>query len=167
MPGVDPDARDEPALPGRDRFEAEVRGAAKRRRSGDSPWVGVASLEGLAIVSARAGRRAADELVRKAAARMRSRLREGDKLAKLGDGRFGLIVNAPYGDEAMAAFDRLIRAVGDLAAADPRFRGAGLAVGVAQLWTADASTALAHAERALARALRQGGTGPMMSTGLR
>jgi diguanylate cyclase (GGDEF)-like protein len=152
-------------LPGRAWFETQVQGAARHRRSKENPWVAEAFLEGAAAVAARAGRQASEELLRAVAAELRNSLREADKLARLGDERFGLLLDAPYGDEAMAALERLVKAIRLLARSDPRFAGATLKIGLAQLWSEDPGDALEHAEQALERARTRGGS-VMMSTQL-
>src|SRR2546423_383258 len=63
-------------LPGRERFEAFLGGAARRRRGDERPWAAVAVVEGVAALADRAGRQAAEELIRTVAAALRVSLRD-------------------------------------------------------------------------------------------
>lgn len=151
-------------LDGATRFRDHLRGAARRRRGDENPWVALAGIEGLAEVNDRFGRGAGDELLRTVAFELRTSLREGDKLARLGGGEFGIVIDAPHGDEATAAFERLVRRVRGLAACDRRWQDVSLSVGVAPIWSENPTPALASAQEALQRARHRGGELVMMST---
>jgi GGDEF domain-containing protein len=161
----DPAAREDAltGLHGHPWFEEDLRGAAQRRRGGENPWVAVAEVEGLDGL----GPRAADEALRALAIRVYDVLRAGDKMARIGGLRLGLIVDAPSGEEAITALERIEREVRELAVSARRWPDARLRFGVAPLWHQDPVEALAEASRALARALAPGGHAIQMSTGLR
>jgi GGDEF domain-containing protein len=149
------------------RFAEAVRGAARRRRATENPWIAVAALEGLDRVEATGGADARAQLLQATVHRMRESLREGDRLGRLGENTFGLILDAPYGDAAMSALQRLVHAGKQLAATDGRWDGVGLSVGVAPLWSDDPDEALDRAREALDRARERGGGTVVMSTALR
>jgi GGDEF domain-containing protein len=167
--GFDPGAERDSltGLLGPDRFAEAVRGAAQRRRGAENPWIAVAALEGLDGVEAGGGTAARAQLLRATVHRMRDSLREGDRLGRLGENAFGLIVDAPYGDAAMNALQRLVHAGKQLAASDRRWDGVRMSVGVAPLWSDDPDEALARAQEALDRARERGGGIVVMSTALR
>jgi len=148
-------------------FQDSVRGAAQRRRGNENPWVGAATLEGLGDVVAEHGVEARAQVLTIMAGRLSDSMREGDKLARIGESLFGLIVDAPTGDEAMAAFERMVTAVRRLAAKDRRWSDVRLTVGVAMLWGEEPYEAMARARDALLRARERGGGMVMMSTALR
>jgi diguanylate cyclase (GGDEF)-like protein len=162
-PGADPVT----GLPGRERFTEILTGATQRRRGDEHPWAAVAVLEGVSVVASREGRRAAESLLQEVAVAMRTALRDSDKLARLGEDEFGLLVDAPYGEEAMAALGRLVFAVKEIAASRPGWNGVALSVGVTQLWSDEPADALRRAREALYGVRSQGGGGVAMSTGLR
>jgi len=144
-------------------FEEDLRGAGRRRRGGENPWVAIASVEGLADVEQRLGADVAAEALRAIAVRLRDSLRAGDKIARLGDERFGLVVDAPYAGEAIGALERIERSVRELASAHPRWLGLTLHVGLAPLWGSEPAVAVGQAESALDAARRRGSP-VMMST---
>jgi len=148
-------------------FADDVRGASRRRRGTENPWVAVAAIEGLATIAARLGPIAADGALRAAAVCVHDALRSGDKLARIGESRLGLIVDAPFGDEAMAALERIGRSVRTLASSRPEWRELSLSIGVAPLWHRDPEQALDQALEALARARRHGGGAVRLSTSSR
>jgi diguanylate cyclase (GGDEF)-like protein len=162
----DPDASRDALthLHGHPWFEEDLRGAARRRRGGENPWVAVAAVDGLAAIDRQLGPEAAGEALQAVAVRLRDSLRSGDKLARIGEERFGLIVDAPYADEAIATFERIEQAVRELAAASPRWPGLSLRVGLAPLWAEDPPAALEQAGEALARSREPGGRTVMMTT---
>jgi diguanylate cyclase (GGDEF)-like protein len=165
----DPAAREDEltGLHGHPWFEEDLRGASRRRRGSENPWVAVAAVEGLAELEASRGAGAADAALRAATVCIRDVLRHGDKVARVGEDRFGLIVDAPFGDEAMAALERVERAVRTLAATRPEWRELALSIGVAPLWHQDPRRALQHALDALGRARQRGGHCVQMSTASR
>jgi GGDEF domain-containing protein len=165
-PGAwDPGAREDglTGLHGHPWFEEDLSGAARRRRGGENPWVAVAEVEGLEEL----GPRAADEALRAVAVRVHDVLRAGDKVARIGERRLGLIVDAPSGEEAITALERIEREVRALAASAQQWPDVQLRFGVAPLWHQDPGEAFAEATRALTRARRPGGHTVQMSTGLR
>lgn len=161
----DPDAREDvlTGLHGHPWFEEDLSGAAQRRRGGENPWVAVAEVEGLEEL----GPEAAEEVLRAVAVRVHDVLRAGDKMARIGERRLGLIVDAPSGEEAIIALERIEREVRDLAASARRWPEARVRAGLAPLWHQDPGDALDEATRALARARAPGGHSVQMSTGLR
>lgn len=148
-------------------FQDSVRGAAQRRRGNENPWVAAAALEGLADVVAEHGAEARAQVLKVMSRRLSDSMRDGDKLARIGESLFGLIVDAPTGDEAMAALERMATAVKTLAATDRRWSEVRLTVGVAMLWGEEPYEAMARARDALLRARERGGGVVMMSTALR
>jgi diguanylate cyclase (GGDEF)-like protein len=145
-------------LPGLAAFEDALRGAANRRRGGEHPWVAVAGLDGLSPIVARTGPEAADVLTRSVADRLRDSLRGGDQLARISATEFGLIVDAPFGDEATAALERVARSMRDMIARDERWKGAVVSIGLSPLWPEKPSAAMARAREGLetARRMRPG-----------
>jgi diguanylate cyclase (GGDEF)-like protein len=152
-------------LPGRAQFEASIGGAARRRRGDERPWAAVAVVDGVEALADRDGRQAAEELIRILAAALRASLRDSDKLARLGDEEFGVLFDAPYGDEAMTVLERLVAEVRQLAEQTRHWRGITLSVGVTQLWNDEPADALERAEAAAERVGARGGVA--MSTALR
>lgn len=154
-------------LAGHPWFEDDLRGAARRRRGDENPWVAVALADGLDEIDARLGPAAAGKATRAVAIRLRDSLRAGDKIARLGRNRFGLIVDAPYAGEALTALERIAQAVRRLVEENPRWEGLRLRVGLAPLWSTDPAAALEQAAEALERARQHGGAAVVMSTASR
>jgi GGDEF domain-containing protein len=154
-------------LAGHPWFEDDVRGAARRRRGDENPWVAVALAEGLSDIDARLGPAAAGKATRAVAIRLRDSLRAGDKIARIGRDRFGLIVDAPYAGEALTALERIAQAVRRLVDENPRWDGLRLRVGLAPLWSTDPGAALEQATEALERARAHGGASVVMTTASR
>jgi GGDEF domain-containing protein len=98
---------------------------------------------------------------------VRDALRAGDKVARIGDERFGLIVDAPFADEAISALGRIGDAVARLVAENPRWEGLFLTVGLAPLWAEDPGAAVEQAARTLERARERGPGSVMMTTATR
>ncbi len=161
----DPAAREDAltGLHGHPWFEEDLRGAAQRRRGGENPWVAVAEVEGLDGLRPEA----ADEALRAVAVRIHDVLRAGDKMARTGEHRLGLIVDAPTGEEAIVALQRIENAVEGLAGSAGQWPTVTLRFGLAPLWHQDPAEALLEATRALGRARAPGGHMVQMSTGLR
>jgi GGDEF domain-containing protein len=154
-------------LAGHPWFEDDLRGAARRRRGDENPWVAVALAEGLDEIDARLGPAAAGKATRAVAIRLRDSLRAGDKIARIGSARFGLIVDAPYAGEALTALERIEQAVRRLVDENPRWEGLRLRVGLAPLWSTAPEAALAQAAKALDRARGHGGPAVVMTTASR
>jgi diguanylate cyclase (GGDEF)-like protein len=154
-------------LPGREQFEEYLAGAARRRRGDEHAWAAVAVLEGLSVVGEREGRQSAEALLCAAAMTLRAALRDSDKLARLGDEEFGLLIDAPFGDETMTVLARLVHQVKKLSYSRPAWYGVTLSVGVTQLWSDEPRRAVERAREALYGVRRHGGGGVAMSTGLR
>ena len=144
-------------------FSAALRGAARRRRGGENPWVAVAGLGG-AFSNDADEPLVADQLLATVAARLADSVRDGDKVARIGPDTFGLIVDAPHGDEATVALERLAKGVASLIASDRRWAGARICIGLAPLWSQDPELALRRASEALDRGRRRGAT-VAMTTG--
>jgi diguanylate cyclase (GGDEF)-like protein len=154
-------------LAGHPWFEDDLRGAARRRRGDENPWVAVALAQGLDEIDARLGPAAAGKATRAVAVRLRDSLRAGDKIARLGPDTFGLIVDAPYAGEALTALERIEKSVRRLVEENPRWEGLCLRVGLAPLWSSDPAAALKHATEALERAREHGGSAVVMTTASR
>jgi GGDEF domain-containing protein len=152
-------------LPALARFKDALRGAGYRRRGGEHPWVAAAGLDGTGAIAERHGPEAVDVLLRAIADRLRESLRGGDQLARTDMLEFGLIVDAPFGDEVTAALDRVAREIRELIAADRRWDGAVLSIGIAPLWSEAPAVALDHAREALqnSRERRPGSVSVSMS----
>ena len=153
-----------PSLAGHPWFEEDIRGAARRRRAEENPWVAVAAVEGLALIDERLGPSVADAALKAVAVRLRDSLRGGDRIARIGRDRFGLLVDAPYADEAITALERIGHSARELVAANPRWDGLKLWIGLAPLWAEDPAAALGQANEALERARERGGTAVAMTT---
>jgi GGDEF domain-containing protein len=161
-----PQADDAPvAVP--PRFARHLEGAAKRRRGNETPWVAVARVDGVDSIREQWGDPAAEEFLRATASALRSSLRESDKLSPVGRAEYGIVLDAPSGEEAVAGLERLVRKVRELALRDHRWEQGSLCVGVTPLWTDEPSAILDRARDALERAERRGGGQVMMTTGLR
>jgi GGDEF domain-containing protein len=148
------------------RFERQLRGAARRRRGSENPWVAVASVNGIEAIRERYGDPAAEEFLRGTASALRSSLRDSDKLAPVGRERYGIILDAPRGDDVIAGLERLVQNVRDLAGRDHRWSEGSLSVGVAPLWTDEPAAILECARNALERAEKHGHGSVMMATEL-
>ena len=146
------------------RFERQLRGAAQRRRGSESHWVAVARVNGVTEIRKEHGDPAAEEFLRGTASVLRTSLREADKLAPVGRGEYGIILDAPRGDDVVSGLERLVESVRDLAGRDWRWSGGSLSIGVAPLWTDEPAAVLERARAALERATERGGSRVMMST---
>jgi len=149
------------------RFERQLRGAAQRRRGTEHPWVAVTRVNGVGEIRRRYGDPAAEEFLRSTASALRSSLRESDKLSPVGRGEYGIVLDAPSGDDVLAGLERLVKQVRELAGRDHRWRGGSLSVGVAPMWTDEPAEILERARGALERAQRRGGGQVMMATSAR
>jgi diguanylate cyclase (GGDEF)-like protein len=152
------------SLAGHPWFEEDLKGAARRRRAEENPWVAVAAVEGLALIDERLGPSVADAALKAISVRLRDSLRTGDRIARIGRDRFGLLVDAPYADEALTALERIAHSARDLVAVNPRWDGLRLWIGLAPLWSDDPEAALRQAGEALERARERGGTAVVMAT---
>ena len=149
------------------RFERQLRGAARRRRGAEHPWVAVARVNGIVEMRREHGDPAAEEFLRATSSAMRSALRESDKLAPVGRSEYGIIIDAPSGDDALAGLERLVKDVRVLAKRDHRWSGGSLIIGVAPMWTEEPQIILDRARAALDRAAKLGGSQVMMATATR
>ena len=149
------------------RFERQLRGAARRRRGAERPWVAVARVIGIAEIRIEYGDPAAEELLRGTASVLRTSLRDSDKLAPVGRGEYGIILDAPSGDDVVAGLERLIDAVRQLAGRDRRWIVGSLCIGVAPLSDDEPGAVLERARAALEDATKRGGSLVVMSTDLR
>jgi diguanylate cyclase (GGDEF)-like protein len=154
------------SLHGHPWFEEDLRGAARRRRGEENPWVAIVQVEGLAEIDDHLGPEIAADALRSVAVLVRDSLRAGDKIARIGEDRFGLIVDAPYAGEAIAALERIERLVREEATTHPRWLGLRLRIGLAPLWSEDPTAAIEQAAKALEDAAERGGP-VTMSTGSR
>ena len=146
------------------RFEHQLRGAAMRRRANEANWVAVAKVHGLTGIRQTYGDVVAEELLREVSGVLRSSLREADKLSPIGREEYGIILNAPGGEEAAAVLRRLVREVRAAAKHDSRWRAATLSAGLAPLWAQEPVEIVDSARRALERAEQRGGGLVIMST---
>lgn len=146
------------------RFERQLRGAARRRRGTEHPWVAVARVNGVAEIRQQYGDPAAEEFLRGTASALRASLRESDKLAPVGREEYGIVIDAPSGDDVLAGLERLVKQVRDLGGRDRRWSGGSLSVGVAPMWTDEPQAILDRARAALDRAVKLGGGQVMMAT---
>lgn len=121
----------------------------------------------MATIRERHGDPAAEEFLRGTASALRASLRESDRLAPVGRGEYGIVLDAPSGDDAVAGLERLVRNVRELAGRDRRWNDASLSVGVARLWSDEPVEILDRARAALQSAEKHGGGGVMMATALR
>jgi GGDEF domain-containing protein len=149
------------------RFERQLRGVAQRRRGSEHPWVAVAKVNGVGEIRQRYGDPAAEEFLRGTASALRTSLRESDRLAPVGRGEYGIVLDAPSGDDVLAGLERLVKQVRELAGRDHRWSGGSLSVGVTPMWTDEPSAILERARAALERAERHGGGQVMMATATR
>jgi GGDEF domain-containing protein len=146
------------------RFERQLRGAARRRRGAEHPWVAVAMVNGIAEIRTEYGDPAAEEFLRGTASVLRTSLRDSDKLAPVGRGEYGIILDAPGGDEVVAGLERVLENVRELAARDRRWSVGSLSIGVAPLSSDEPAATLARARAALEQASKHGGSVVMIST---
>jgi GGDEF domain-containing protein len=146
------------------RFERQLRGAARRRRGTESHWVAIAKVNGVTEIRSEYGDPAAEEFLRGTASVLRTSLREADKLAPVGRGEYGIILDAPRGDDVVAGLERLVENVRALAGRDRRWSVGSLSIGVAPLWSDEPAAVLERAHAALERATKRGGSLVMMST---
>jgi GGDEF domain-containing protein len=149
------------------RFERQLRGAARRRRGSESHWVAVANVNGVTEIRNEYGDPAAEEFLRGTASVLRTSLRESDKLAPVGRGEYGIILDAPRGDDVVAGLERLVQNVRALAGRDRRWKMGSLTIGVAPLWSDEPAAVLERARAALEGAKKRGGSPVMMSTQMR
>ena len=143
------------------RFERQLRGAARRRRGGESHWVAVASVNGVAEIRKEHGDPAAEEFLRGTASVLRTSLREADKLAPVGREEYGIILGAPRDDDVVTGLERLVDSVRTLAGRDWRWSGGSLSIGVTPLGSDEPAAVLERARAALEQA---GGSVVMTST---
>jgi GGDEF domain-containing protein len=149
------------------RFERQLRGASQRRRGSEHPWVAVAKVNGVAEIRRRYGDPAAEEFLRGTASALRTSLREFDRLAPVGREEYGIVLDAPSGDDVLAGLERLVKNVRELVGRDNRWIGGSLSVGVTPMWTDEPPAILERARAALERAERRGGGQVMMAAGTR
>ena len=140
---------DVPTVP--PRFARHLEGAAHRRRGAERPWVAVARVDGVDEIREQWGDPAAEEFLRSVASAMRASLRESDKLSPVGRSEYGIVMDAPSPDDAVAGLERLVRNVAELVARDHRWSGGSLCIGVTPLETPDANATLGRAREALKR----------------
>lgn len=152
------------SLAGHPWFVEDLRGAAKRRRGGDNPWVAIASARGLDGIGARAGGDAAGLALQAVAVHLHESLRGGDHVARIGPNRFGLLINAPYADETAQALERLRQRVRELVGEHPPWGGLDLVIGYTSLWSGDPLVAIRNASEALERACAPGAPAVFLST---
>jgi GGDEF domain-containing protein len=145
------------------RFERQLRGAARRRRGAESPWVAIAKVDGVTRIRTEHGDTVAEEFLRSTASVLRSSLRESDKLAPVGRGEYGIILDAPNGGDAVAGLERLVQNVRDLTGRDGRWGVGSLSVGVAALRTDEPVAILELARAALELASQAGSWQVVMS----
>jgi diguanylate cyclase len=139
------------------RFARHLEGAAQRRRGSETPWVAVVRVDGVDAIRDEWGDPAAEEFLRSTASVLRSSLRESDKLSPVGRAEYGIILDAPSAEQAVAGLERLVRNVAKLAGRDHRWSDGSLRAGVTVLDTADAAEILNRARAALGSGERQDG----------
>jgi GGDEF domain-containing protein len=127
----------------------------------------VVRVDGVDGIRKQYGDPAAEEFLRGTASVLRSTLRESDKLAPVGRAEYGILLDAPSGDDAVAGLERLVAKVRELAGRDHRWSGGSLSVGVAPLWTDEPAEIIGRARAALERSEKHGGGQVMMATALR
>jgi GGDEF domain-containing protein len=149
------------------RFARQLRGAARRRRGAESPWVAVARVSGVAAIRRKHGDPAAEEFLRGTSSALRNSLRESDRLAPVGRGEYGIILDAPTGDDVIAGLERVVQNVRELASRDHRWSGGALSIGVARMWAEEPTVILERAREALARAEKIGPGQVMMGASTR
>jgi GGDEF domain-containing protein len=162
--GVSNPGTDEPEASVPPRFARHLEGAAHMRRGNETPWVAVAVVDGVDVIREEWGDPAAEEFLRSTASALRASLRESDKLSPVGRAEYGIILDAPGPDEAMAGLGRLVRNVAELAGRDRRWEAGALRVGVTPLDSPHAAEVLARARAALERSQREGAAPVTMAT---
>src|SRR5215212_10035556 len=93
----------EPVVP--PRFARHLRGAARRRRGDETPWVAVVRVDGVDAIRAEWGDPAAEEFLRSTASALRASLRESDKLSPVGRAEYGIILDAPSAQEVTTGLE--------------------------------------------------------------
>ncbi len=146
------------------RFERQLRGAARRRRGGESHWVAVARVNGVTEIRKEHGDPAAEEFLRGTASVLRTSLREADKLAPVGREEYGIILGAPRGDDVVTGLERLVDSVRALTGRDWRWSGGSLSIGVTPLGSDEPAAVLERARAALEQATQRGSSVVMTST---
>jgi GGDEF domain-containing protein len=146
------------------RFARQLHGVARRRRGAEQPWVAVAKVIGIAEIRIEFGDPAAEEFLRGTASVLRSSLRESDKLAPVGRGEYGVILDAPSDSAVVAGLERLVDEVRQLAGRDRRWIVGSLCIGVAPLSDDEPGAVLERARAALEDATKHGGSLVVMST---
>jgi GGDEF domain-containing protein len=154
-----------PSIP--PRFARQLKGATRRRRGAETPWVAIVRVDGVDAIRERWGDPAAEEFLRASASALRASLRDSDKLSPVGRAEYGILLDAPTGDDAVAGLKRLVRNVRELAGRDHRWSGGSLCIGVTPLWTDEPGAILNRARQALERGEKHGGSQVMMTTDLR
>jgi GGDEF domain-containing protein len=139
------------------RFARHLEGAARQRRGNETPWVAVARVDGVDAIREEWGDPAAEEFLRSTASALRASLRESDKLSPVGRAEYGIILDAPSGEAAVAGLERLVSNVAQLVGRDHRWSAGSLCVGVTPLDTPQATVILDRAREALNRGERHGG----------
>jgi GGDEF domain-containing protein len=145
------------------RFERQLRGAGRGRRGHDSAWLAVAKVKGVGQIRSEYGDPAAEEFLRGTASVLRSSLRESDKLAPVGREEYGIILDAPGGEDVLAGLERLVRNVRELAGRDRRWSVGALSVGITPVSGDEPGAILERARAALGRAANEGGGAVVMS----
>ena len=145
------------------RFERQLHGVARRRRGAEQPWVAVAKVIGIAEIRIEYGDPAAEEFLRGTASVLRTSLRESDKLAPVGRGEYGVILDAPSSSAVVAGLERLVDSVRELAGRDRRWILGSLCIGVAPVSNDDPAASLKRARAALEEATQRGGSLVVMS----
>jgi GGDEF domain-containing protein len=116
----------------------------------------VAKVEGIGQIRAEHGDPAAEEFLRGTASVLRSSLRESDKLAPVAREEYGIILDAPRGEDVMSGLERLVRNVRELAGRDRRWGVGALSVGVTPVSGDEPEVILERARTALGRAGDEG-----------
>jgi GGDEF domain-containing protein len=116
----------------------------------------VARVDGVDAIREEWGDPAAEEFLRSTASALRASLRESDKLSPVGRAEYGIILDAPSGEAAVAGLERLVRNVAQLVGRDHRWSAGSLRVAVTPLDTREAAEVLNRARRALARGEQRG-----------
>jgi GGDEF domain-containing protein len=157
MVGVSKPGPEKPDVTVPPRFARHLEGAARRRRGNETPWVAVVRVDGVDAIRDEWGDPAAEEFLRSTASVLRASLRESDKLSPVGRAEYGIILDSPSGEAAIAGLERLVRDVAQLAGRDHRWSPGSLCVGVTPLKTHQAAEVLDRARRALEHGERRGG----------
>ncbi|MFA9446620.1 diguanylate cyclase domain-containing protein [Egicoccus sp. AB-alg6-2] len=129
-------------------FDRELRTAiARARRNGRGFAIAYGDLDGFKPINDEYGHQVGDEVLRHVADRLRSELREGDVVARIGGDEFVLLLHPPAGAlDVEAAVDRASRAVArpmripDAAGGNPDVEvSVGISLGAAA-WPTDGET---------------------------